>query len=166
MDCLKNGTRWSVAFNFNGVMLFFQACNFLLMTFGAYWFYPRLIGTFVNCCYGCCHLAAWTMAVGVFGSPLGQSCVINVQPNQYEGKEIFNDSMTWKKDGQILISLGALQCILWCVQCFCCCLPLYNTPNPEGHKQLVVTAAVDDYEKKDKKDKKDKKKKKGSGDSS
>ena len=105
-DCAENGTRWSVAFNFNTVIMIFSAVNFILMAIGGYWFYPRLFGTFINCCYACCHCAAWTMAVGVYASPLGQLCTLNVHPNDYEGdgkwtytEDPSAEHWTYKKDG-------------------------------------------------------------------
>jgi len=95
-----------------------MALNFVLMTFGAFYFYPRLIGTFLNCCFSCCHFAAWITALAVRFSPIGNMCGLNISGNQYEvlpdGTIKFNDSWTYKKDGSVLALLGFLQMILWC----------------------------------------------------
>ena len=109
-----------------------MAANFVIMTLGAFYFYPRIIGTFINCCYGCCHLIAWTLILGMRFNPIGNHCVLNVAPLQYTGDNTFDDSWTYKKDGSVLAILGALQFILWCCQCYCCWLPLYCTPNEFG----------------------------------
>jgi len=148
------GTQWSVAFTFNGAMLILQAFNFIMMAVGAFWFYPRLIGTFVNCCFGCCHLAAWAFALSVYANPLGQSCMLNIIGNQYGGKEYnaslntwiteWSDDWTYQKDGTVLFALGTIQALMWCVQCFVCWIPLYSTPGADGgHSNYVTTMQVD-----------------------
>ena len=99
MDC-KFGTLWTAAFTFNAIMLILMALNFALMTIGAFYFYPRLIGTFLNCCYGCCHFAAWVLTLAVRFNPPGRYCAINIASNQYEGNLRWTpDSWTYKKDG-------------------------------------------------------------------
>jgi len=158
--CMKRGTGWSEAFNFNAAMLILMSLNFITMTIGAFWYYPRLIGTFCNCCCGCCHFAAFTVALAYRTNPLGAYCSANVAGIQYEGNGKYNDSWTYKKDGGVLMALGAIQIILWCVQCYCCCLPLYWTPSVD---EVVVVKTV---EKKEKKKKKKKDGGSGSGSSS
>ena len=116
-----------------------MALNFVLLTFGAFWFYPRLIGTFINCCCGCCNLGGFIFALGVRFNPLGAHCVLNVAPLQYEGDSQFNDSWTYKKDGGVLAAFGTLQIIFWFCQCYCCHLPLYYTPNkPEFNIETMA----------------------------
>ena len=115
-----------------------MAGNFVLMTVGAFYFYPRLIGTFFNCCYACCHLVAWVLTLAARFNPLGRNCVLNVAPIQYEGDGKWNDLSTYKKDGSVLAALGAMQALLWCIQCYCCSLPLYSTPNQHGSSKTNV----------------------------
>ena len=114
-ECIKRGTQWSQAFTFNAVILLISFFNFCLLMVGAFWFYPRIIGTIFNCCIGVCHLAAWVFALSVRYSALGRACVLNVEGNQYEGNSVWNDSMDFKKDGNILYAFATVQAILWCV---------------------------------------------------
>ena len=106
--CEKYGTRWTAAFNFNAVIINACAINFVLMAIGGYWFYPRLIGTFLNCCYGLCHFAAWGLAVGVYAAPPGRVCTLNIAANQYLGNREWSDDWTFKMDGQALAAMGSL----------------------------------------------------------
>ena len=76
-----------------------QGINFILLSVGAFYFYPRLIGTFCNFCLGCCHLSAFSMALAARYSPAGAICAVNISSNQYEGDGQFNDEWTYKKDG-------------------------------------------------------------------
>ena len=140
-NCNK-GTQWSGAFAFNAACLIITAINFVVMTFGACYFYPRYLGTMFNFCYACCHCAAFSMAIGVRFNPLGIWCSYNVAPVKYDADvplnfnlkqgtyhfDKFSDEQTYQKDSNILAGLGVIQSILWCVQCCCCCLPLLYTP--------------------------------------
>ena len=147
---------------FNAAVLIICFINFLLMTLGAFFWYPRLFGTLCNCCCSCCHCLAWAAALAVRFNPVGIWCGFNVAPIQYEGNRKFNDSHTFKSDGGILAAFGILQLIFWCCQCYCCWLPLYWTPEASGASSstTVKTLSVDT------KDKKKKKKKDGNGSSS
>ena len=151
------GTRWSAAFSSNAVFLILMFLNYITLTFGAFWYYPRLIGTICNCCCGCAHFGTMVAALSYRFSPYGNYCAANEGGNAHLGGGKFDDSWTFKKDGQTLAALGAIQCIFWIIQCYCCCLPLYLTPSDNE----VVQVVVQKVEKKEKKKKKD-----GSGSSS
>ena len=85
-EVCAEGTRWSAVMAYNGTVLLVMAANFVLMTFGAFFFYPRVIGTLCNCCCACfCHFGAWTMALAYRYNPIGVYCSINVAPNHYLG---------------------------------------------------------------------------------
>jgi len=106
--CVKNGTQWAGAFSFNATVLIFSFANFVLLMIGAFWFYPRLFGTCFNCCLGIFHFAAWIHGLNVRFSPLGRACALNVAGNEYEGDGKWNDSMTYKKDANILVAFGTI----------------------------------------------------------
>ena len=65
MQCYANGTQWTAVWNFNAYILMVQMANYLLLMLGAFWFWPRCIGTICNCCCGCCHLLG---ILSIFGS--------------------------------------------------------------------------------------------------
>ena len=96
-NCEK-GTQWSAAFAFNSTVLILSAANFIVMTFGAFFFAARIVGTWCNFCCGCCHCLAFSMALGVAYNPMGYWCSANVSPVEWDGKQ-WSDAMTYKSDG-------------------------------------------------------------------
>jgi len=90
-----------------------MSLNYIVMALGGFYFLPRLIGTFCNCCLGCCHLVAFIMALAVRFNPKGAYCAANVAAIQYEGDRKFNDSWTFKKDASLLATLGVIQLLFW-----------------------------------------------------
>ena len=107
-----------------------------------------------NFCYACCHCAAFSIAIGVRFSPLGIWCSYNVAPVKYDSDmplnfnlkegtyhfDKFSDEQTYQSDSGVLAILGVIQSILWCLQCYCCCLPLLYTPvggNKDKDKKSV-----------------------------
>ena len=99
--CLNNkencehGTQWSVAFTWNATVLFLSAINLVVMLFGAFFWWPRLFGTYFNFCYACCHCSAFLLALGVRFNPVGELCAINVAPSEYLGDGEWSDTMTY-----------------------------------------------------------------------
>lgn len=92
------GTGWSGAFAFNAWVCLIMFLNFVLMAIGGFWFWPRLIGTMFNCCCGCCHLFAWSVALGARFSVWGNWCAYNDASINYTGNRVFNDDATYVKD--------------------------------------------------------------------
>mmetsp|Transcript_37870 Transcript_37870/g.46109 ORF Transcript_37870/g.46109 Transcript_37870/m.46109 type:complete len:263 (+) Transcript_37870:3-791(+) len=131
-DCEK-GTQWMGAFVFNAACLFVTAINFIVLMFGAFFFYPRYFGTMCNLCYGCCHCSAFITALAVRFNPYGLWCSVNIAGNKYEGmgsdgKHKWSDEQTYQSDGNVLAMMASIQAVLWCFQCYCCCVPLLQTP--------------------------------------
>ena len=89
------------------MVLIVSGINFILMAIGAFWFYPRYVGTVINGCYGCCHCCAWIMALSSRFNPLGDMCSINVAPNKYEAGK-WSDASTYKSDGAELAALSSI----------------------------------------------------------
>ena len=104
-----------------------QGINFILMAIGAFWFYPRFIGTILNFCCACCFgLSAWSAALAAAVNPIGRWCSMNVAPTTYEGGystgsmlgdmmagqksylQYWNDKTTYKTDHGLLISLAVV----------------------------------------------------------
>jgi len=105
MLCREKGTEWTQAWSFNASIMIIQGINFIVLSIGAFYFYPRLIGTFCNFCLGCCHLSAFSIAIAARYSPAGALCAINISPNQVDGKT-WSDEWTYQKEGQLLGALG------------------------------------------------------------
>jgi len=144
----EGGTRWTTAFTYNAIVLFLMSLNFVMMTFGAFFWTPRLIGTICNFCCSCCHIAGWATALGYGASPMGRWCAMNIIGNQYKGNaslfdlmgdssKYFSDQMSYKKDQLLLLVIGAIQLAFWVLQCYCCWLPLYWTPSKEAPAVVV-----------------------------
>ena len=66
--------------------MFMQSANFVLMAVGGFFYYPRLIGTIINCCLACpCHFTAFVMMFVRRNNPIGDLCSYNEAPSTYEG---------------------------------------------------------------------------------
>ena len=130
----EQGTQWSVAFAFNASVLFLSSFNFIAMAVGAYFWWPRMFGAYINLCYACCHCSAFTMALALRFNPVGAWCAIIIAPSEYKGNGEWDDTMTYKKDGELLGSLASIQAVFWFFQCFFCCLPCLNTPVKKSKK--------------------------------
>ena len=128
-QCLEKGTGWAGMWAFNGSIMIIQAINFIAMACGAYYWWPRLLGTLCNCCLSCVHLSAWIVIFSARFSPLGNYCAINIAPIQLKGDTMddFDDEWTYQSEGGLMIIFGVIQALLFLCQCFCWC-PLYRTP--------------------------------------
>ena len=92
LECMQSGTGWTFVWNLNSTVMFCQALNFLTLTFGAFYFYPRVIGTYCNLLLGTCHLLAIFIAFMSAKTPWGHFCSFNQSPNMFfedEAEEVF-----------------------------------------------------------------------------
>ena len=94
-ECREKGTEWTMAWSFNASIMIIQGINFIVLSIGAFYFYPRLIGTFCNFCLGCCHLSAFSVALSTRYSAPGAICAINISPNQYDEDKGWDDEWTY-----------------------------------------------------------------------
>jgi len=62
-------------------LLLIQTLNFVLLAFGGYWFYPRLLGTFFNWILSVCHLCVIGATYYVRFNPWGRWCSYNEASN-------------------------------------------------------------------------------------
>jgi hypothetical protein len=70
-DCSKS-TGWTYVWAINGYIMIAQAVNFIVMTIGAFFFYPRCIGTILNFLLACCcHSTAISIALAARFLPFG-----------------------------------------------------------------------------------------------
>ena len=85
MDCYRTGTSWTIIWMYNAVWVLIMGINFIMLAIGAFWFWPRYVGTVLNCCFGCCHCSAimWMLS-GVLG-PAGRICSFNISTSTYQG---------------------------------------------------------------------------------
>lgn len=71
------GSKWSVVFEFNGVLYMLITFNAVLMIIGVYLIWLRLISICCNCLFGCINFAAIiTTAVFRF-RPMGRLCALS-----------------------------------------------------------------------------------------
>ena len=109
--------------------MFLQAVILVVMAFGGFFWYPRLIGTILNFFCACtCHLACVVVLFSARLSPMGELCSWNLTESTYKGKDDGWEEPTYQDDANKLLGLAATQFIFWIVQCFCCCIPLFCTP--------------------------------------
>ena len=127
-DQCRSGTQWSGVYTFNAAVLIVTAVNFVVLTCGAFLFYPRYFGTLCNMCYSCCNCCAAFSAIAVRFGPFGIWCSYNESPYTYDNEKLVLNGPTYMSDGSILGAIGLLNAIFWCFQCYCCCLPLFTTP--------------------------------------
>ena len=147
-DCQKEGTRWSLVFQFNGITLALLALTYLLLALGARFFTVRIIGACMNCFLTCVHFAAIvTTAVYRFNAK-GKLAAICLSPSHYEeggvpddplGSGVLNSDWTFKKDGDLILAIWV--CQLFLVFALCCLgsLPLCLAPPLATSKQSLAS---------------------------
>ena len=130
------GTGWTFVWSYNAAWAIIMACNFVLMTIGAFWFWPRYIGTICNCCLGCCHISGIGFMLAGALNPYPRICSFNKSTAEYKGDYEWDyDGMTYQNEHSLMLGFAIVQLIFWTVQCCCCCLPLCTTPvKDEAHK--------------------------------
>jgi len=110
-ECLKAGTRWTQVWQVNAWFMLIHCANFVLLAIGGFWFYPRVIGTFLNWLMSLCHVGV--IAFTLFGryNPFGNWCSYNIVNNNgwliedlVEQSEDVEDmhSFTYKADASLL----------------------------------------------------------------
>lgn len=138
LSCIQAGTNWSFIWYFNMLIMFAQSANFIILATGAFYFYPRMIGTYCNFLLGSCHALALIVSFYLYKTPWSRWCGYNLAPNmQFEGgagkvmefgkREFLGDS-TYVNDYVMIRMLLISQLIVLIVQCACCCLPFFTLP--------------------------------------
>ena len=145
-DCLLElNTGWKLVWAWNGAWMVIIGCNFLLLTLGSCFFWPRLIGTYLNCSLAFCSFAGAMMGIASVVSPIGRSCAFNHAYNTLDSDDTFLDEgLRYSDEYGVIFGLAFYQIILVFLQCCCCSCPLFCTP---------VKDAEHDKEKKEKKKK-------------
>jgi len=117
-DCLEMGTKWSIIYSLNGSTLLLIAMNMILMIFGAFRFWPRMIGACCNCLLSCIHLAA-IITTAVFRFRLqGKLCALSLLPTKIDREMNLSFDRTFETDGQMIIGLWISQLIFFLVFSF------------------------------------------------
>lgn len=128
-SCYEAGTGWSFIWAWNAAWCIIMAINFLVLTFGACFFWPRYIGTVCNWFLCICHLVGFIVMILGAAAPMGRICSYNKGTSTYDGDYKFVwDGMTYQGDHAVLVGLGIFMAILWCCQVFVCCAPCLLTP--------------------------------------
>ena len=129
-SCYRAGTTWTDVWGANGIIMLFMAFNFVLMSVGGFYFYPRCIGTWINAfCACCCHSTVVGLALSGRWRAYGNYCSFNIMPSQYDGNYLpVVDGYSYADEAGLIGAFGVLQMLLCFAQCCCFCLPLRNTP--------------------------------------
>jgi len=160
-DCLKAGTRWTLVWQTNAALMLLQSLNFILLAVGGYWFYPRLIGTFVNWVLGFCHLCIIGFTLYARFSPFGRWCSYNTAGNngfaietydklqyQYGYISLAQSSILvkdYRGDATLMLNLAIFQLSFCLIQVFCLWLPLYRTPVKDEDEQVKHQESLAKY---------------------
>ena len=123
-ECWRKGSEWSTLFIVNGLLWLFMALNMACVAVGAYKPMFRFIGACVACPLYCFHFAM-LIVTGIFRfRAAGALCALDESPNNYEELDKnkqpqFNDSWTYKKDGELIMAI-------WIIALICggCCISL------------------------------------------
>ena len=131
-DCLKEGTKWSLIYTFNGVVLILLCFSYLLVAFGAFVFHARVIGACLNCWLGFVHFPAILVTAVYRFNSKGRLAADCLDPSSYDGAgKPLSDSWTFDKDGELITGIWACQLL---VVFFICCLgsmPLRFNESPK-----------------------------------
>ena len=129
---MKEGTRWSLIFLFNGITMASLSFTYFLIAIGSRYFTTRIIGACLNCFLSCVHFATIvTTAIYRFNTK-GKLAAICLAPSHFEGVDsetLLGSSSTFKKDGDLILTVWV--CQLFLVMALCCLgsLPLrISTP--------------------------------------
>lgn len=124
-DCQKLGSRWSVIFILNGILLLLVLLNMCCVGVGAYVPIFRCLGA---CCapWCCCAHFAIIVMTGVFRFSLyGRLCALSKGATNWTSKDDApDDDWTYEKDGQLILALWILQILSFVCCCGVSCLPL------------------------------------------
>ena len=117
-DCLGDGTKWSVLYSMNGFTLLLLALDMIFVVFGAFYFWPRVLGACFNCLLSCAHFGAIiTTAVFRFRTQ-GKLCSLSLRPSRVDSDLNFKDGHTFETDGQMILALWICQLVFFVI--FCC----------------------------------------------
>ena len=101
--CYEVGTGWTFIWSYNAAWAIIMGANFILLTFGAYWFWPRYIGSILNCCFGIFHISGVSMMFAGVMNPAPQLCALNKSTVAYKGDYEWDyDGITYSNEYSIL----------------------------------------------------------------
>ena len=103
LSCAQKGTNWTEVWKINAYVMMLQSANFVFLTFGAFFFWPRYFGTICNCCCACfAHLTAIiTAMMGRWGAA-GDNCAMNIAPVKYKDSEFDSTGRTYEDDANLM----------------------------------------------------------------
>ena len=111
--CEKAGTNWKAIWMFNGAWMIIMGCNYILLALGSFCFWPRLVGTYLNACFGCCGCSGAIAAISVATFPMGAYCAFNEAGNTINDDDTFDEEgMNYQTDQAMMLIFGCLQLLL------------------------------------------------------
>ena len=78
-------TNWKSVFTLSGTVLFLMSCNFFILAVGSFCFWPRLIGTYINCGLAILNIATAIFAIESNTKPASIVCSYNIAYNTFKG---------------------------------------------------------------------------------
>lgn len=103
VDCVLKGTQWRQVWEFNGSIMLIMALNLILLTFGACCFWPRLIGTYMNCALSLCNCSGAAVGFAYVLSPAGVACMLNGAENTMTEENEYMSGMTYRTEGSLIL---------------------------------------------------------------
>lgn len=85
-DCYEMGTGWSFVWAWNMAWCTMMFINFVLLTFGAYYWWPRFIGSIMNFALCNCHLVGVILMIVGVTNPYARMCQYNKATSTYDEK--------------------------------------------------------------------------------
>ena len=136
-DCYKHGTGWSFIWAWNMAWCIVMGLNFIVLTVGSCYWWPRFIGTICLYLLSSCHMAGWIFMIIGVTNPYARMCRYNKATSSYaEEYKWYWNRMTYENDYFLMTYFAIALSSLWCIQVCCCCIPCYRTPISEVGEQI------------------------------
>jgi len=84
-ECYEKGTGWSFVWAWNAAWMIIMGLNFIVLAVGSHFWWPRFVGTIMNCCFGICHLVGIIFMIMGATSPFARICFYNKSTSSYKG---------------------------------------------------------------------------------
>ena len=118
-DCQKSGTRWTLVYWLNGIVLLMLSTTYIVFTFGACLFWARFMGACINFFVSCIHIYAILMTAVFRLNIKGRLAANCNDPSHYEGQDqALSDKWTFRTDSKLILSVWMIQFFLALI--FCC----------------------------------------------
>ena len=127
-DCLRQGTRWSLIYSINSIILSLLCLTFILFAIGSKVFICRLIAACMNEFLGCAHIGAIIMALVLRFRSSGRVASHCTDSAQWKGEGVEMGETTFENDGLLIVVITLAQFFLCFGMCCLGSLPLRMKP--------------------------------------